>query len=141
MQTPTNQPVKLVADVTVISGDKVLLVKYTDTNKYDHQSGWFLPDDLVNYGEHPDDTITRIAKEQLGLDSIKPGLSFIESFTGNDKSWHLVFHYKAEIKDTSRVNTSGDILESQWFGRNSLPNAKEVAHHGWALYTLDEILK
>ena len=34
---------KLIADVCLLNDSKVLLVKYSDTNKYDHQSGWFLP--------------------------------------------------------------------------------------------------
>ena len=140
MQTTVNQPVKLVADITILSDGKVLLVKYTDTNKYDHQSGWFIPDDLVAYGEHPEDAVMRMAKEQLALEDLKPELAFIESFTGNDKSWHLVFHYKAKIGDISLINSSADVLESEWFGKDSLPDAKEVAHHGWALYTLDEIM-
>jgi hypothetical protein len=41
---------KLIADVALFSGDRVLLVKYKDTHKYDQQAGGFLPDDEPLHG-------------------------------------------------------------------------------------------
>lgn len=38
----------LIADVAVLSGGKVLLVKCNDVDKYDGEVGWFLPDDEIN---------------------------------------------------------------------------------------------
>lgn len=165
-----NKAVKLIADVALFSGKsmgvKTLLVRYTDTNKYDLQKGWFIPDDGVNHGEHPDDAALRILKQQLGVEGVTPELAFIESFTGNDKSWHLVFHYYIRIdqiggisfaklsemkgktidmpkndKEEIILNPVEDIAEMKWFDVNALPDKKDIAHGGWAKYTIDEILR
>lgn len=135
-----NQKVKHVTDVAVFSGNKTLLVKYKDGNKYDHQQGWFIPDDLMKFGEHPEDAANRILKEQLGIQNSESRLGFIESFTGNDKSWHLVFHYYTKVKNTD-VNPSDEISQMSWFTLDALPDKSETAHHGWATYTLNELKK
>jgi ADP-ribose pyrophosphatase YjhB (NUDIX family) len=132
--------VKLVADVTILYTDKVLLVKYTDTNKYDHQAGWFLPDDLLQYNEHPEDAAFRIAREQLKMDINSPVLHHIESFTGNDKTWHMIFHFKAIMNEIPVIEISKDIQSMEWFKTNELPAKEEIAHHGWAGFTIEEIL-
>ncbi len=168
--------IKLIADVALFSGGKAadgktpgaktLLVKYTDTNKYDLQKGWFIPDDAMEHGEHPDDAAVRILKEQLGVEGITPALAFIESFTGGDKSWHLVFHYyvkidqdagisfaqlsemKDKIIDIKKIdkkeiilNPVEDIAEMKWFAVDAMPDRKEIAHGGWAMFTIEEIIK
>lgn len=130
---------KLISDITIISGGKILLVKYKDGNKYDHQSGWFLPDDQLLEFEDPDDSAGRILNEQLGITNCEVKISFVESFQGNDKSWHIIFHYKAEFENAPEIKPSGDIASFEWFDLNELPDKKEVAHHGWAIYTIQEI--
>ncbi len=132
--------VKLVADITILYTDKVLLVKYTNTNKYDHQQGWFLPDDLLQDNEHPEDAAVRIALEQLKINIDSPILDHIESFTGNDKTWHMIFHFKAVINEIPVIEISKDILSMEWFKTNELPSKEDTAHHGWALFTIEEIL-
>lgn len=130
---------KLITDIAMISGGKTLLVKYKDGNKYDHQRGWFIPDDqLINF-EDPDESAKRILKEQLGITNCDVKISFVESFQGNDKSWHIIFHYKASFDTAPEIKKSGDIESCEWFDLNQLPDKKEIAHHGWALYTLREI--
>ena len=131
----------LIADVALLAEGKVLLVKYTDTNKYDHQSGWFLPDAGIGYLEHPERTALRIVREQLGLhlDSIR--LSHLESFKGNDGSWHLPFHFVADFRRMPDLRPSADIAETRWFDLDSPPPKTEVAHHGWALSTIARVVK
>lgn len=131
---------KLIADVAVFSKDEVLLVRYINKNKYDHQEGWFLPDDLINEFEHPEDAAVRILTEQLNLSDVKLKSAIIESFQGNDNTWHLVFHYRTEILSKNLITKSGDIESAEWFALNKLPDKKEVAHHGWAIYTIDEMI-
>ena len=131
---------KLITDITIISGGKVLLVKYSETNKYDHQTGWFLPDDQLENFEDPDESAIRILNEQLGITNTDVKISFVESFRGNDKSWHIVFHYKAVPEATPEVKPSSDIEKYQWFDIKYLPDKKETAHHGWAIYTIREII-
>ena len=130
---------KLIADVALFTGNEVLLLKYKDENKYDHQAGWFLPDDLLKEFEHPDEAADRILLEQLNLSNINPALDHIESFKGKDSSWHLVFHYKAEINNYLDIVKSDEISELDWFDLSELPAKKEVAHNGWALFTIKAI--
>jgi ADP-ribose pyrophosphatase YjhB (NUDIX family) len=139
LKTTNNEAIKLVADVALFFQNKVLLVKYSETNKYDHQSGWFLPDDLLKFNEHPDDGIQRIIREQIGVDIDSPKLDHIESFTGGDKSWHMIFHYAAELNSMPEIKTDSNISASSWFETGNLPDDKEIAHHGWARFTLETI--
>ncbi|MGH8003329.1 MAG: NUDIX domain-containing protein, partial [Limisphaerales bacterium] len=119
----------LIADVALLAEGKVLLVRYKDANKYDHQKGWFLPDDALLHLEHPDAGALRILKEQLAFDAASPSLHYIESFKGNDESWHLVFHYKFELPEPPKLSPSADIEKAEWFDLKNLPPPPEVAHH------------
>lgn len=129
---------KLLADVVVVADDSVLLVRYRGMP--DHQRGWFLPDDQLQYLEHPDDAAARILKEQLGIQEGKPELALVESFKGNDGSWHLVFHFRLRLSRRPDVRASEDVDEARWFELSALPPRSEVAHHGWALDVLEECL-
>lgn len=133
------QNIKLVADVTIISNDKTVLVKYKNCDNYNGQQGWFIPDDLIKTGEHPDDAAIRILKEQLGIVTESIKIDHIESFTGMDKSWHVIFHYvyTGEIAD---VKAGENVTELNRFDVNNLPDEKEISHHGWAKWTLQTIL-
>ena len=139
MQTTENKPVKLVADVTLIHKDTALLCRYKDSNKYDHQKGWFLPDDLVKFNEHPEDAARRILSEQMGYITANLYLGFIESFIGNDGSWHLIFHYWQKVDALPEILASGDIADYKWFDRFALPADDEIAHRGWAKFTINKI--
>lgn len=131
---------KLIADVAVFAEGEVLLVKYRDSNKYDHQKGWFLPDDLLREFEHPDEAAKRILHEQLKISNVDIKLFGMESFKGNDKTWHLAFHYILELPKAPDIFASPDIEFYDWIDLNELPDPKEVAHHGWALYTIESML-
>lgn len=133
---------KLVADIALFHNNKVLLVRYTNTNKYDHQQGWFLPDDYVQRFEHPEKAAQRILHHQIGIEAQTAKnirLSHIESLKGNDRTWHLVFHFELKLRDKITLQSSQDIAQTKWFGIKSLPNRSEVAHHGWALTTLSRM--
>jgi ADP-ribose pyrophosphatase YjhB (NUDIX family) len=56
----------LIADIALFANGKVLLVRYSESNKYDHQRGWFLPDAGIGPFEHPERAARRILHEQLG---------------------------------------------------------------------------
>jgi ADP-ribose pyrophosphatase YjhB (NUDIX family) len=127
----------LVADVALLAEGRGLLVRYKDTNKYDHQSGWFLPDDALNHFEHPEMGAKRILKEQLGVSAPKLTLGLLESFKGDAGTWHLAFHYKAEFNKAPQIEPSEDLDKSEWFPMNQLPDRSQVAHHGWAISVLN----
>jgi ADP-ribose pyrophosphatase YjhB (NUDIX family) len=132
--------IKLVADVALFSGERVLLVRYKDTRKYDHQVGWFLPDDYLRRLEHPEDAALRILREQLGLELPSLDLRFIESFEGNE-AWHLVFHFAGAVLDKSGPTPGANTAAMEWFNPSSLPARSEVAHAGWALDILAAMRK
>lgn len=141
MITTDDKKVKLVADVALIHNNKVLLCKYKETNKYDHQKGWFIPDDLVRFNEHPSDAARRILNEQMSYITANLSLGFIESFIGNDGSWHLIFHYWQKVDALPEImpTTAGDISDYKWFDRFALPEDSEIAHHGWAKFTIEKL--
>ena len=131
---------KLIADVALLSDDRIALVRFARSSSYDGQTGWFLPDDELAFLEHPEDVATRILREQLGIPDLQPRLDHIESFRGNDRSWHLVFHFVADITDPSIVKVGEGIGALEWFTLGRLPERADVAHHGWALDVIDKIV-
>ncbi len=131
----------LVADVALMTGGKVLLTRYKDVNKFDHQQGWFLPDDALNHFEHPETGAKRILKEQLNVTVPQLSLGFIESFKGDAGTWHLAFHYKAELEKAPAIKPSEDVKSAEWFPVNQLPDRNEVAHRGWAISVLREMMR
>jgi ADP-ribose pyrophosphatase YjhB (NUDIX family) len=131
---------KLVADIALFAEGQVLLVKYHDTRDYDGQKGWFLPDDYLTHGEHPDEAVARIAREQVGISPQEVRLRFIESFEGGpEKAWHLIFHYAGQVSGTGEIASGANIAEAEWFALEDLPARSEMAHGGWAQDVLQEI--
>jgi ADP-ribose pyrophosphatase YjhB (NUDIX family) len=134
----SSRVVKLVADVTLLGGQHVLLVKYADVRKYDGERGWFLPDDYLEHAEHPATAAVRILRDQVGLDPA-PDLTLfdIESFANG--AWHLIFHYCGEVSAPVDARPGANVAAAEWFALDALPRAGELAHHGWALETLAKI--
>ncbi|TMK86453.1 MAG: NUDIX domain-containing protein [Actinobacteria bacterium] len=130
----------LITDVAMLSEGSVLLVRYKDVEQYDGETGWFLPDDEMRRLEHPGRAALRIAEEQLGVRLEAPRLGVIESFQGNNGTWHLSFHYVAEVPSLPEVSPSPIVEEARWFPLSNLPPRSDVAHHGWALTVLEKIL-
>lgn len=128
--------VKLVADVAVVADGRVLLVRYEDVSRYDGQRGWFLPDDYLAEGEHPDAAARRILREQAGL-QLEPTLAEIESLANG--TWHLIFHYRAAAAATDEVRTGANIAAAEWFLLDALPPDAEQAHEGWASNVLSRL--
>jgi ADP-ribose pyrophosphatase YjhB (NUDIX family) len=126
---------RLVADVAIRSSDRVLFVKYKDVSRYDGQRGWFLPDDFLRHLEHPEDAAKRIAQDQSGLTLTDVRLSHIESF--GDGAWHLIFHYRADLTNSPRLQPGPNVVALEWFPRSQLPDRSTMAHGGWAVDILD----
>ena len=132
---------KLVTDVAALTAGKVLLVRYKDVAKYDNQKGWFLPDDYLNFDEHPGDAAKRILVEQAGISADGPELGLIESFSGGPSgAWHLVFHYKVELVRPPRIRPGANVAAAKWFPIDGLPPREEISHGGWAADVLQGIL-
>src|SRR5437879_12334259 len=106
------RPHTLVADVALFAEDQLLLVRYRDMAKYDNESGWFLPDDELNYLEHPEHAGARILEEQLGLSRSKPRLHHIESFKGDRGAWHMSFHNKLKFDRKPRIQLANALVDA-----------------------------
>ena len=131
--------VKLIVDVVVVAADRVLMVE--PAGGQDGETGWFLPDDLMNELEHPEHAAHRILADDLGLEGVDVTLSHMESFTGGDGTWHLIFHYTAHFDDEPDLVLSERMPTAEWFAAESLPGRDEVAHGGWPLGVIRKVLR
>lgn len=132
--------VQLVSDVALFNNEtarKVLLVRYA---RRSYDTGWYLPDVLLNLNEHPDEGAKRVLREQLEATPSTISLNHVESFEA-EGLWHLVFHYRAESNDKVGGRASIVIAELRWFPVDDLPDIRDVGFNGWALKTLRRILK
>ncbi len=120
----------IVSHVAVLHHSSVLLVKYSDTSQYDSQPGWFLPNDELRAVEHPEAGAKRILREQLGIENATLKLVDVESFIGDNKSWHLIFDFLAFPISMKAVKGNG-LEEAKWFEIDRLPGPDEFAHKGW----------
>jgi len=66
----------------------------------------------------------------LGIEDATIKLVEIESFVGNNETWHLIFDYLA-FPRTMKASPSPPVAEARWFEIDKLPSADEFAHHGW----------
>jgi ADP-ribose pyrophosphatase YjhB (NUDIX family) len=117
-----------VSHVAVLHHSSALLVKYDPAP--DGQQGWFLPNDGLNHLEHPESAAKRILKEQVGIENSTLKLVEVESFSGDDGTWHLIFDYLS-FPRTMKVSTGPTVSEAKWFEIDKLPPLQEFAHHGW----------
>lgn len=129
----------MVADVALFAKEAVLLVRYRDVRKYDGETGWFLPDDFLTHGEHPNRAARRIVRDQVGLTARQFRLRAVESFA--DGAWHIIFHYAGSLGDRKAARRGANVAEARWFPLARLPDRAEVGHHGWALDTIASIRK
>jgi ADP-ribose pyrophosphatase YjhB (NUDIX family) len=118
----------LVAQVAPLHHSSALLVKYRTGP--DNQQGWFLPNDDLHHLEHPEQAARRILKEQAGVDDATLKLAEIESFMGNNQTWHLIFDYLAFTR-TMNTSPGNAVAELKWFEIYKLPPPEDFAHHGW----------
>ena len=120
----------LIVHVAVLHHSSALLLKYRDPSLYDNQSGWFLPNDSLKHMEHPEVGARRVLKEQAGIDKASLKLSQIESFVGDNGSWHIIFDYMA-IPSSTHILKGKEISAAEWVRLDELPESKEFAHNGW----------
>ncbi len=118
----------LVAHIALLHHRSALLVKYSAG--HDNQLGWFLPNDDLHHLEHPEQAARRILKEHAGITDATLKLVEIESFVGNNETWHLIFDYLAFPRSMT-VSTGPTVSEAKWFEIDKLPSVEEFAHHGW----------
>ncbi len=120
--------IKPICDVVVFSNNHLAMVDYNIGP--DNQTGWYLPNDLLENCEDPLDAARRIVKNHFSAECKFLRLAYTESFTGNDGTWHLAFHYACHIDNRELANNEF-IKKVSWFDKDKLPNSDQVAHHGW----------
>lgn len=127
--TMTHSNVKLIATLSLLTGDSVAFVTYRRAP--DSEAGLFLPNDLLRNRESPDAAAKRVAREQLGIEVKEPQLFDVDSFDGNDGTWHIAFHFRADTGDARGVKGGEEVTSLQWMPLDALPEKSKVAHKGW----------
>jgi ADP-ribose pyrophosphatase YjhB (NUDIX family) len=128
-QPMTHSNVKLIATLSVLTGDSVAFVTYRRAP--DSEAGLFLPNDLLRGRENPYTAAKRIAREQLGIGLKEPLLFDVDSFDGNDGTWHIAFHFRGEVAEAGGVKPSEEVTSLQWMSLDALPDKSKIAHGGW----------
>jgi len=64
----------------------------------------------------------------------------IESFVGDNKSWHLIFDFKTRQLDTA-ISLGKDLAQAKWVEIDKLPPNEEFAHGGWGRGVLLRVAK
>ena len=118
----------IVTHVATLHHSSALLVKYG--GMVDQQTGWFLPNDDLQHVEHPEVGARRVLKDQVGIENATLKLVDVESFIGNNKTWHIIFDYLAFPRTMTVVKGEG-VAEAKWFEIDKLPAVDEFAHQGW----------
>lgn len=97
------------------NGNKLLLVKRL---RPEFTAGkWTFPSSLINIGEHPEEGVKRIVREQVGAEAKNVKLLDVQSY--GDKHWDLCFVYEATIDSIGKL--SQDIEKAEYFEKGKLP--------------------
>jgi ADP-ribose pyrophosphatase YjhB (NUDIX family) len=123
------QSAKLIVTVSLQADHGVAYVHFD--HGPDSESGWFLPNDLLHDKEGPYAAARRIAKEQTGLNVQDVQLFDVDSFTGNDDTWHIALHFRASVPDSNAAKVGTGVSRIEWRPMEALPRDEEVAHKGW----------
>jgi ADP-ribose pyrophosphatase YjhB (NUDIX family) len=121
--------VKPIVTVSLIENGQVLYVELKDGP--DSESGLFLPNDILKQGEDPYEGARRVAKEQAGVSIQRPNLIDVDSFEGNDGTWHLALHFRADVANRSALAAGKSVSQFRWSAASALPPDSNVAHRGW----------
>ncbi len=68
-----------------------------------------------------------------------PRVAWIESL-GNG-AWHLIFHHLVELDSVPDTTPGDNVAAAEWFRLEALPASSEVAHEGWALDVIGQLLE
>lgn len=94
----------------------VLLGKRTKDNSYG------LPGGKLEYGEHPDETLKRECKEEMGVDIQINGVYKVYSSVLDDGTHWVSFLYRAMFNKRIKVNDEHEYFK--WFHIDKLPEGQ-----------------
>ena len=108
------------ANAIIIDSSKVLLVK---RNREPYLGTWMFPAGFIDYGEHPQDTIVREVKEEVGLKVISTSLiDILQTVDDPQSPGHFAFFYQATVQKGTATNSDQDEnSQIAWFDLDNLP--------------------
>ncbi len=109
----------------IVDGNKILLIK---REKHPYIGYWGLPGGKIDFGEHPEETAVREAKEETGIDTefvkIRGVLSEIIK-EKDEKIDHFVV-FVCELKPLQTDIVHSDEGEIKWFDLSEIENIKLI---------------
>ncbi|MBM7836926.1 8-oxo-dGTP pyrophosphatase MutT (NUDIX family) [Alkalihalobacillus xiaoxiensis] len=107
----------LVASVTVMRDDSVLLIK---ENKPTARNKWNFPSGRIERGEEIFQAALREVKEETGLAVKLMSTTGVYQFQSNTNDQVILFHFMAEVVGGELSFSEEEIIEGKWFRINEL---------------------
>lgn len=107
----------LVASVSIINHDKVLMIK---ENKPNAVHKWNFPSGHIEYGEDILYSAKREVKEETGLDVKLIGTTGVYNFTSNTNNQVILFHFIGEITGGTLHLEEDEITDCRWIKTKDL---------------------
>lgn len=104
----------LVASVSIISEDEVLIIKESKPTAIDK---WNFPSGRIEYGEDILDAAQREVKEETGLEVKLTGSTGVYNFVSTTKDQVILFHFIGEVAGGS-LQLEEEIIDSKWIKLN-----------------------
>ena len=113
-------------EAIIIKGSKVLMVR---RNRDPYKGTWMLPAGFVDFGEHPEDTLSREIREETGLRLKKSKLLLIFQ-TGDDprSPGHFCIFYRVAVSGTKLRTDEEENQEIGWFDLRHPPKIGWESH-------------
>lgn len=115
----TQKDIVLVASVSIIKGDKVLIIK---ENKPFAVNKWNFPSGRIEYKEDILDAACREVKEETGFDVKLTSTTGVYNFISSSNDQVILFHFNGEIIGGSLRIEEDVIIDSKWIMVSELMN-------------------
>ncbi|MBD3280130.1 NUDIX domain-containing protein [Candidatus Dojkabacteria bacterium] len=101
----------------ILKDNSVILQQRNDPNPQFHEK-WALPGGIIQFGEHPEETLYRRCKEEIGIKVFNLDLiPVVQSYLFEENNQLTLLHYVAKTKNKRLRNLDDgeDILQIKWF--------------------------
>ncbi len=106
----------------VVHKNKIILQQRNDPGTKFHKK-WALPGGIIQFGEHPKETLIRRALEEIGIYvEVTDMIPIVQNYVDEDKQLLLLF-YLAKTTQTKLQNLDDhdDILDVKWVDIKDIP--------------------